>query len=64
MSNTVKKWWASKTIWVNIIAFITSILAALNIVDIDAEMQASLVGGIMAVTNIILRLTTKSGIKK
>ena len=48
---------ASKTLWVNLIALIASIAAGFGF-DIDAEVQASLVGGVMAVVNIVLRLVT------
>ena len=61
--NESKPFWASKTIWVNFIAFIASGAVALGFdLGLDAEAQASIVGGVMAVANIILRLMTKSGI--
>src|SRR3546814_246695 len=54
-----KSFLASKTLWVNAIALAAALLAAFGVVDLDAEVQASLVGGIMAVVNIVLRVVTK-----
>lgn len=52
-----KPWWASKTLWANLIALGASIAAGFG-VDIGPEAQASLVGGVMAVVNIALRFLT------
>lgn len=61
--NQVKPFWASKTLWVNLIALIASITAALGLdLGLDEKAQASIVGGVMAVVNIILRLWTNSGV--
>lgn len=55
----MKPFWASKTLWVNGIAFVAAITGALGLdLGLDAEAQASLVGGVMAAVNIVLRLTT------
>lgn len=54
-----KAWWASKTIIVNAVALIASVLAAAGIADLGAEAQGSIVGIIMSVVNIALRFTTK-----
>jgi len=53
------KWYASKTMWANIIAGIVTVGSALGLkLPLDADTQVALVGGIMAVVNIILRLAT------
>lgn len=62
MEPDMKKWYTSKTIWTNLIALAASLLAAFGIADLDAELQASMVATVMAVTNIVLRLVTKEPI--
>ncbi|WP_435100811.1 hypothetical protein [Arhodomonas sp. AD133] len=58
-TNTAKPWWASKTLWVNVLALIAAVTGALGIdVGLDAETQTAIVGGIMGVVNIVLRLVT------
>lgn len=58
-----KPFWTSKTMWINAIALLASVAGPLGLgFDLDAETQASLVGGIMAVVNIILRATTNAGV--
>jgi hypothetical protein len=56
---TGKPFWASKTLWANVIAF-AAVLATTFGVDLglDAETQLALVGGIMAVVNVVLRFVT------
>lgn len=56
---TGKPFWASKTLWANVIAF-AAVLATTFGVDLglDAETQLALVGGVMAVVNIVLRFVT------
>ena len=55
----VKDWYASKTLWANIIAGIVTAAGVFGInLGLDAETQAQLVGGIMAVVNIVLRFVT------
>ena len=51
--------WASKTFWANIFALAASVGGGYGL-GLDAEVQASLVGGVMAVVNIILRMITSS----
>lgn len=56
-----KKWYASKTLWVNAIAGLVAVTGAFGIdLGLDAEAQTALVGGVMAVVNIVLRLVTKT----
>lgn len=59
-----KPFWASKTLWVNFVAVIAAITGAFGIdLDLDPETQASIVGGVMGIVNIVLRFVTKSGVK-
>lgn len=50
-----KKWYLSKTLWINAIALITALLA-----DIDAELSTMIIG----ILNIILRFFTNKQIIK
>ncbi len=54
-----KPFWTSKTLWVNFIAFIATVTGAFGLdLGLDPEMQASIVTGVMAVVNIVLRFVT------
>ena len=56
-----KKWYLSKTLWVNLIAGIAAVTGAFGIdLGLDTEAQTALVGGVMAVANIILRVITRA----
>ncbi len=56
--------WTSKTIWVNVIALLASLTLAAGVdLGLDAATQTSLVGGIMAVVNVVLRLMTSKAIE-
>ncbi len=58
-----KPFWASKTLWVNAVAIVATLLGAFGLnVGLDPETQASIVVGVMAVVNIVLRLVTKAPI--
>ena len=59
---TSKPFWASKSLWVNIVAGAGAISTAFWDTGLDAETQIAVVGGIMAVVNIILRLVTKTAV--
>lgn len=60
MDEVDKKWYVSKTLWVNIIAGVVAVAGAFGLnLPIDGEAQTAIVGGIMAVVNIVLRFTTK-----
>lgn len=51
---------ASKTLWVNSFAGIAAVSTAFGLdLGLDAEAQTAVVGGIMAIVNIVLRLVTK-----
>ena len=56
-----KKWYQSKTIWVNILAFVVSSLTALTNGEWVSENPevAAIVGGVVAAINIVLRKITK-----
>ena len=55
-----KKWYASKTLWANIIAGIATVATAFGLdLGLDADTQVAVVGGVMAVINIVLRVITK-----
>jgi len=60
----MKKWIKSKMIWVNIAAIIAIVLNAQYGIQMDAEAQATLATGLLAVVNIILRLVTNTGLTK
>ncbi len=58
-----KPFWASKTLWVNVVAIIAAITGALNVdLGLDPETQVAVVGGIMGAVNVALRFVTKSGV--
>lgn len=59
-----KPWYASKTIWVNVVAFAGSlgVMSGYDFgltVDVQAEIVAAIMGGV----NIVLRLLTARGIR-
>jgi len=55
----VKPFWASKTLWVNVIAFMAAISTAFGIdLGLDPENQIAVVGGVMAFVNVVLRFVT------
>ncbi len=59
----MKTWYQSKTLWANIIAGVATVALAFGIdLGLDPETQVSLVGGIMAIVNIVLRFTTSTAI--
>lgn len=53
-----KPWYASRIIWVNAVGLIAAVGAGFGF-GLDAETQATIVGGILAVINILLRINTK-----
>ena len=56
---TSKPFWASKTLWANVIAFAAVLATTFGLdLGLDAETQLALVGGIMAVVNVVLRFVT------
>ncbi len=58
-----KPFYASKTLWVNLLAVIAAVGSALGLnLGLDAATQGTIVLAIMGVVNIVLRFTTKSAI--
>jgi uncharacterized membrane protein YhiD involved in acid resistance len=56
-------WYASKTLWVNMIALAATVSAALGVdLGLDAATQSSIAMGVMAIVNIVLRLMTKTAV--
>ena len=58
-----KKFWKSKTLWVNLVAVIAIVLNSIYGIELDAETQAALATGVLAIINIILRMFTNQPIK-
>jgi len=55
-----KAWYASKTLWVNVVAGVAAVSTAFGLnLGLDADTQVAIVGGVMAVINVILRVVTK-----
>ena len=55
----VKPFWASKTIWANIVGALAYAATAFGFdLGLTADVQLQLVGGIMVVINILLRFVT------
>ena len=58
-----KPFWVSKTLWANLILFIVTVSTAFGFdLGLDPESQVAIVGGVMAVANIVLRFVTKTEI--
>ena len=56
-----KPFWASKTLWANVVGGGVAVATAFGLdLQLDAEAQTAIVGGIMAVVNVALRLVTKA----
>ena len=59
-----KPFWASKTIWANGLALVSSLSLGFGLdVGLDPEAQAAILGGVMAIVNIALRFVTDSAVK-
>ncbi len=58
-----KPFWASKTLWVNLIMLIATVGTTFGWdLGLSAETQVAVVGAIMGVANLILRFMTSSAI--
>ena len=58
-----KPFYASKTLWVNLVAVIAALSGAFGLdLGLDPETQVTIVGAIMGVVNIVLRFTTTTAI--
>ena len=59
-----KSVFASKTMWANLVALAVSIGTAFGLdLGLDPEGQAAIVGGAVALVNMVLRLITKTPVK-
>lgn len=58
-----KPFWASKTLWANVVAGAVAVGTAFGLdLGLDAEQQTAIVGGIMAIVNVGLRFVTNTGV--
>lgn len=58
-----KPFYLSRTLWVNVVAGIAAVSTAFGLdLGLTPEAQTAVVGGILAVANIVLRLVTKTGV--
>ena len=59
-----KPWYASKTIWTNIVAFAATIAVIAGVdIGLTPETQAEIVAAVLAGINIVLRLLTTKAVK-
>jgi len=54
----MKKWYASKTIWVNVIAAISLFVSSQFGYSLSTEVQAGIIAGL----NVVLRIITKTSL--
>jgi len=58
-----KPFWASKTLWVNLIMLVATVSTAFGLdLGLDAETQVAVVGGVMGLVNVALRFITKTAV--
>lgn len=56
-----KHWLSSRTLWANVIAGIAAVSTAFGLdLGLTPESQTAIVGGVLAVVNIVLRFMTKA----
>jgi len=59
-----KPWYASKTIWANLVAFAATVAVIAGVdVGLTPEVQAEIVAAVLAGVNIVLRLITREAIR-
>jgi hypothetical protein len=59
------KWFASKTLWVNVVALVATLAGAFKLdLWLTPEAQATVVTTILALVNIVLRFVTTTPISK
>ena len=59
-----KSWYASKTIWANLVAFAATVAVIAGVdVGLTPEVQAEIVAAVLAGVNIVLRLITREAIR-
>lgn len=60
-----KSWYLSKTLWVNVLAGIAAVTGAFGLdLGLTPETQTAIVGGVMAIVNIVLRAVTTTALTK
>lgn len=58
-----KPWWASKTIWANVLSLIATIATVFGLdLGLTPEVQATIIAGVVSIVNIVLRGVTKTGV--
>ena len=57
-----KKWYHSKTLWVNLIAIVVAVLVNVGMEEVSQEI-ATTEAAILGVINLVLRLLTKQGLE-
>lgn len=59
------KWYLSKTLWVNVVAAAATLAGVFKIdLGLTPEVQATVVTTVLALANVLLRLTTNTAIAK
>ena len=59
------KWYLSKTLWVNVVSAVAALAGVFNFdLGLTPEVQATVVTTVLALANVLLRLTTKTPISK
>jgi len=59
----MKKWYQSRTLWMNLILGSIAVGTAFGLdLALSPEEQTAIVGGVIAVVNLVLRLLTSEGI--
>jgi len=54
-----KPWWASKTIWTNVVMVVATFAGVAKLgIDLSADTQVLVVSAIMGIANVVLRLVT------
>ena len=59
------KWYLSKTLWVNVVSAVAALAGVFNFdLGLTPEVQATVGTTVLALANVLLRLTTKTAIVK
>ena len=59
------KWYLSKTLWVNVVSAVAALAGVFNFdLGLTPEVQATVVTTVLALANVLLRLTTKTAVVK
>jgi len=60
-----KSWYLSRTLWVNVLAGIAAVSGAFGLdLGLSTETQTAIVGGVMAIINVVLRVVTTTPLTK